>query len=114
MLLKAGLIRLAGGHGGRREKPYRAVARNITVAPEMLSANTHQRRALVNARGGATRTGEVLATGRFRVLTDALRIDPDRLADLIDQAINQAHSEYDPELEPIVLSVFVHPPATSE
>jgi hypothetical protein len=52
-------------------------------------------------------------TGRFRVLTDALRIDPDRLADLIDQAIKQAQSEYDPELEPIVLSVFLHPPATS-
>ena len=35
MLLKAGLIQLADENGGRREKPYRAVAKHITVAPEL-------------------------------------------------------------------------------
>ncbi len=113
MLLKAGLIRLAKDNGGRREKPYRAVARHITVAPEMLSANTAisdvHSAMLEEVQRGLAKYSQ---TGRFRVLTDALRIDPDRLADLIDQAIKQAQSEYDPELEPIVLSVFLHPPAT--
>src|SRR5712691_8045285 len=37
MLLKAGLIELAGGGRGR-EKPYRAVARTVRVAPELLAS----------------------------------------------------------------------------
>jgi len=114
MLLKAGLIRLAEGDGGRREKPYRAVAKNITVAPELLSANTvisdvHASMLEEVQRGMA----KYSQTGRFRVLTDAVRIDPERLTDLIDQAMKQAQSEFDPELDPIVLTVFMHPPATS-
>jgi DNA-binding transcriptional ArsR family regulator len=114
MLLKAGLIRLADESGGRREKPYRAVARNITVAPELLSANpvisdVHASMLEEVQRGLA----KYSQTGRFRVLSDSVRIDPDRLSDLIDQALNQAQAESDPELEPIVVTVFMHPPATS-
>ncbi|MGA9761771.1 MAG: helix-turn-helix domain-containing protein [Gaiellaceae bacterium] len=113
MLLKAGLIQLADENGGRREKPYRAVARNITVAPELLSANTvisdvHSS-LLEEVQRGLAKYSQ---TGLFRVLTDAVRIDPERLSDLIDQALKQAQSEYDPELEPVVLTVFMHPPAT--
>jgi DNA-binding transcriptional ArsR family regulator len=115
MLLRAGLIQLAEENGGRREKPYRAVARNITVAPELLSANTvisdvHSSMLEEVQRGLA----KYSQTGRFRVLTDSVRIDPDRLSDLIDQAVKQAQSEYNPELEPIMLTVFMHPPATRE
>ena len=114
MLLKAGLIRLAEGDGGRREKPYRAVAKNITVAPELLSANTAisyvHASMLEEVQRGMAKYSQ---TGRFRVLTDAVRIDPERLTDLIDQAMKQAQSEFDPELDPIVLTVFMHPPATS-
>jgi DNA-binding transcriptional ArsR family regulator len=115
MLLKAGLIQLAEENGGRREKPYRAVAKNITVAPELLSANTaisdFHASMLEEVQRGLAKYSQ---TGRFRVLTDAVRINPDRLSDLIDQAVKQAQSEYDPELEPIVLTVFMHPPATSD
>jgi DNA-binding transcriptional ArsR family regulator len=115
MLLKAGLIQLAEANSGRREKPYRAVAKNITVAPELLSANSvisdvHSAMLEEVQRGLA----KYSQTGRFRVLTDAMRINPDRLFDLIDQAVKQAQSEHDPELEPIVLTAFIHPPATSE
>jgi DNA-binding transcriptional ArsR family regulator len=114
MLLKAGLIQLAEENGGRREKPYRAVARNITVAPELLSANTvisdvHSS-LLEEVQRGLAKYSQ---TGRFRVLTDTVRIDPDRLSDLIDQGVEQAQSEHNPELEPILLTVFMHPPATS-
>ena len=114
MLLKAGLIQLSDENGGRREKPYRAVARHITVAPELLSANTVisevQSSMLEEVQRGLAKYSQ---TGRFRVLTDAVRLDPDRLSDLIDQGVEQAHSEYNPELEPILLTVFMHPPATS-
>jgi DNA-binding transcriptional ArsR family regulator len=114
MLLKAGLIQLADENGGRREKPYRAVARNITVAPELLSANTvisdvHSS-LLEEVQRGLAKYSQ---SGRFRVITDAVRIDPERLSDLVDQAVKEAQLEYDPELEPIVLTVFMHPPATS-
>ena len=115
MLLKAGLIQLADENGGRREKPYRAVAKHITVAPELLSANTAisdvHSSMLEEVQRGLAKYSQ---TGLFRVLTDAVRIDPNRLADLIDQAVKQAQAEFDPELEPIMLTVFMHPPATRE
>src|SRR5438067_13222936 len=38
MLLKAGLIELADSAGRGREKPYRAVAKVLRVAPELLAA----------------------------------------------------------------------------
>jgi len=114
MLLKAGLIQLADENGGRREKPYRAVAKNITVAPELLSANAAisdvHASLLEEVQRGMAKYSQ---TGRFRVIADSVRIDPDRLSDLIDQAVNQAQSEFDSEREPIVLTVFMHPPATS-
>jgi DNA-binding transcriptional ArsR family regulator len=114
MLLKAGLIRLAEADGGRREKPYRAVAKHITVAPELISTNVvsdFHSALLEEVQRGLAKYSH---TGRFRVLNDTVRIDPDRFSDLIDQAVKQAQAEYDPELEPIVLTVFMHPPATSE
>ena len=114
MLLKAGLIRLAEENGGRREKPYRAVARNITVAPELLSANPVisdlHASVLEEVQRGLAKYSQ---TGRFRVITDSVRIDPERLSELIDQALNQAQAESSPEFEPIVVTVFMHPPATS-
>ena len=114
MLLKAGLIQLADENGGRREQPYQAVAKHITVAPELLSANAAisdvHSSMLEEVQRGLAKYSQ---TGRFRVLTDAVRIDPDRLSDLLDQAVKQAQSEFDPELDPILLTVFMHPPATS-
>jgi DNA-binding transcriptional ArsR family regulator len=112
MLLKAGLIRLDESDGGRREKPYRAVARHITVAPELLSASAAsdvQTAFLEEVQRGFAKFA---ASGRFRGLNDTVRIDPERLGDLIDEAIAKAQSEHDPSLEPIVLTVFIHPPAT--
>jgi DNA-binding transcriptional ArsR family regulator len=114
MLLKAGLIQLAEASYGRREKPYQAVAKHITVAPELLSANVMgdvHSAMLEEVQRGLAKYSQ---TGRFRVLNDTVRIDPDRLSDLIGQALSQAQSEYDAELEPIVLTAFIHPPATSE
>jgi DNA-binding transcriptional ArsR family regulator len=114
MLLKAGLIRLAEIDGGRREKPYRAVARHITFAPELLTAGALsdvQTAMLEEVQRGLAKFA---SSGRFRALNDTVRIDPDRLGDLIDQALKQAQAEHDPNLEPIVLTAFIHPPATRE
>jgi DNA-binding transcriptional ArsR family regulator len=114
MLLKQGLITLAESDGSRREKPYRAVARNITVARELLSAGAMsdvQSAFLEEVQRGMTK---FLSSGRFRAVNDTIRIDPNRLADIMDEAINKAHAEHDPSKEPIVVTAFIHPPATSE
>lgn len=114
MLLKAGLIRPAEGDGKRREKPYRAVARHVTVAPELLSAKAIsgvRSSMLEEVQRGLSKFSD---GGRFRVLNDTIRIDPERLADLIEKAFAEAHAEYDPGCEPIVVTAFIHPPATSE
>ena len=114
MLLKAGLIRLAESDGGRREKPYQAVAKHITVAPELLSAgvasDVHSAM-LEEVQRGLAKYSQV---GRFRSLNDTVRINPERLVSLIETAIAQAQSEHDAEAESVVVSVFVHPPATRE
>jgi len=114
MLLKAGLIRLADSDGGRREKPYQAVAKHVTVAHELLSAgavsDVHSAMLEEVQRGLA----KYSQTGRFRSINDTVRIDPERLVSLIDAAITDAQSEHDTDAEPVVVSVFVHPPATRE
>lgn len=114
MLLKAGLIRLAESDGGRREKPYQAVAKHVTVAPELLSAGAVsdvQSAMLEEVQRGLAKYSQ---TGRFRSINDTVRIDPERLVSLIDAAIAEAQNEHDTEAEPVVVSVFVHPPATRE
>ncbi len=114
MLLKVGLIRSAEGDGGKREKPYRAVARRITVAPELLAAKDVsgvRSSMLEEVQRGLSKYSD---TGRFSALNDTIRIDPVRLADLIERAFAEAHAEYDPDCEPIVVTAFIHPPATGE
>lgn len=114
MLLKAGLIQLAEANCGRREKPYQAVAKNIVVAPELLSANVVSDLHSAMLKEVQYGLAKYSQTGRFRGITDTVRINPDHLFNLIDQALKQAQSEHDPEQEPIVLTAFIHPPATSE
>jgi hypothetical protein len=114
MLLKAGLIRLAESDGGRREKPYQAVSKHIAVAPELLSAGVlsdYHSAMLDEVQHGLAKYSQA---GRFRSLNDTVRIDSERLVTLIESAIAQAQSEHDTDAEPVVVSVFVHPPATRE
>jgi hypothetical protein len=114
MLLKAGLIRFAESDGGKREKPYQAIARHITVAPELLAVNDTSgvRSAMLEeVQRGLAKYSKV---GRFRALNDTIRINPERLSDLVEEAFARAQAEHNPELEPVVVTAFVHPPATSE
>jgi len=114
MLLKAGMIRLAESDSGRREKPYQAVAKTIAVAPELLSAGESSdvnSAMLEEVQRGLARYSQA---GRFRSLNDTVRINPERLVSLIETAIDQAQSEHDAEAESVVVSVFIHPPATWE
>src|SRR5215210_3265303 len=89
MLLKAGLIELAGPGQGR-EKPYRAVARTMRVAPELLaSGETSDVHAAMLAgieRGWA----EHGAQGTFRTAQITARITPERAVELVQEFAEQA------------------------
>jgi DNA-binding transcriptional ArsR family regulator len=113
MLLRAGLIELTeGGHG--REKPYRAVARTVRVAPALLKsdATTDLRAAMLDEvqRGWA----EHGASGTFRAAQVSARITPEQAVELIQDLVEHARDAEDPARAPIVITTVLHPPTTVE
>src|SRR6188474_405399 len=75
MLLRAGLIERAEGGRGR-EKPYRAAARTIRVAPELRAHATDVHAAVLDVvQRGWARWG---AEGRFQGFQSVVRISPER------------------------------------
>lgn len=112
-LLKAGLIRRSeGGHG--REKPYRAVAHTIRVAPELLSASSatsdvHEA-ILQQVEEGWAKFGP---QGRFRSAQMTVRMDPDKVRDLWAMIAESADEFEDEALEPIVITMVSHPHSAS-
>src|SRR3954466_4477920 len=73
MLLRAGLIGLASGGKGR-EKPYRAVARTVRVAPELVSSGlgTDVRASVLDDLQRAW--ASFGASGDFRITQTTVRI----------------------------------------
>jgi DNA-binding transcriptional ArsR family regulator len=112
-LLKAGLIRRAdGGYG--REKPYRAVAHTIRVAPELLAAagatkDVHEA-ILDQVRQGWAKFGP---QGRFRSAQMTVRMDPERVRELWRLISEQADELEDESLDPIVITIVSHPHSAS-
>src|SRR5215213_5658138 len=113
MLLRAGLIELAeGGHG--REKPYRAVARTVRVAPELLSSGfTSDLRAamLEEVQRGWAEHG---AAGTFRSAQIRARILPERALELITELAERARELEEPGVEPLTITTVFHPPTSGE
>jgi DNA-binding transcriptional ArsR family regulator len=110
MLLRAGLIELAeAGHG--REKPYRAVARTVRVAPALLNsdATSDLRAAMLDEvqRGFA----EHGPTGKYRSAQVTARISPEQAVELIQELVERARDAEDPALEPLVITTVLHPPS---
>src|ERR687888_44827 len=109
MLLRAGLIELAGGGRGR-EKPYRAVARTVRVAPELRASGlTSDLRAamLEQVQRGWEQHGP---EGTFRSAQVTARLDPDRALELIPEVVEKARALEEPEAEPLIITVVFHPP----
>jgi DNA-binding transcriptional ArsR family regulator len=112
MLLRAGLIELAESGGQGREKPYRAVARTVRVAPALLKseATSDLRAAMLDEvqRGWA----EHGTTGKFRSAQVTARITPDQAVELIQELAERAREAEDPSQAPIVITTVLHPPTT--
>jgi DNA-binding transcriptional ArsR family regulator len=112
MLLKAGLIELAEGGQGR-EKPYRAVARTVRVAPELLASGltTDLRAAMLEQvqRGWEQHGPE----GTFRSAQVTARITPERALELITDVAERARDLEEPDADPLIITVVFHPPTGS-
>ena len=112
-LLKAGLIqRVEGGHG--REKPYRAVANTIRVAPELLNSpgatrDVHEA-ILDEVRAGWAKFGP---QGKFRSAQVTVRIAPDRARELWELVSERVDELEDPEQDPVVITLVFHPHTAS-
>src|SRR5438477_7298921 len=90
MLLRAGLIELADGGQGR-EKPYRAVARTVRVAPELVasgSASDLREAMLDEVQRGWVRWGP---EGKFRSAQVTARVPQELVLELITELVEKAH-----------------------
>jgi DNA-binding transcriptional ArsR family regulator len=112
MLLAAGLIELAERTGGR-EKPYRAVARHVRVAPELIAtgaANDAREAMLDQVRQG---WAEYASSGNFRSAQLNVRLDPGQVRELFRQFVKQAAELEDESKDPLLVTFFSHPHPTA-
>ena len=112
MLLNAGLIELAERSGGR-EKPYRAVARHVRVAPELIAtgaANDAREAMLDQVRQGWS---EFASTGAFRSAQLNVRIDPEEVRALFREFVQRAAELEDESKDPLLVTFFSHPPPSA-
>ena len=110
MLQKAGLIEPAKEEGGR-EKPYRAVAHEMRVHPDLLATNAAAgaHAALLNdVRRSMSTYAE---SGRFRTLQAVVRLPLDRAVALMDESLDRLLAEETESDDNVVVTVFVGPPS---
>jgi DNA-binding transcriptional ArsR family regulator len=111
MLLRAGLIDLADGGKGR-EKPYRAVARTVRVAPELVSSGlgTDVRASMLD---DLQRAWDAFgASGDFRITQTTVRIPAERALRLIEEIAERVRDEETDDAQPLVVTAFMHPVRT--
>jgi len=109
MLLSAGLIELVDRAGGR-EKPYRAVARHVRVAPELIAtgaANDAREAMLDQVRQGWV---EYAGSGTFRSAQLNVRLDHEEVRELFRRFVEEAAELEDESKEQLVVTFFSHPP----
>jgi DNA-binding transcriptional ArsR family regulator len=109
MLLGAGLIELVERTGGR-EKPYRAVARHVRVAPELIAsgaANDAREAMLDQVRQGWV---EFASSGNFRSAQLNVRLEVEEVRELFREFVAKAAVLEDESKEPLVVTFFFHPP----
>ncbi|MGB2952643.1 MAG: helix-turn-helix domain-containing protein [Gaiellaceae bacterium] len=113
MLLRAGLIELSDGGKGR-EKPYRAVARTVRVAPELIATGSASdlRAAMLEEvqRGWEKFSRE----GQFRTAQVTARIPAERALELITDLVEKARDSETDDEEPVVITMVLHPPSQAE
>lgn len=109
MLLRAGLIdRAESGKG--REKPYRAVAKTVRVAPQLLqsSLTTDLQAAMLDE---VQRAFSTHPQGTFRSAQVTVRMSTEKALELITEFVEKARDSEETKAESVVITAVVHPPA---
>jgi hypothetical protein len=112
MLLRAGLIALSESGRGR-EKPYRAVARTLRVAPELLASGlTSDLRAamLAEVQRGWDEYGP---EGTFRSAQVTARVSPERALELVTELVERLRDAEEDDAAPLVITALLHPPSSA-
>jgi DNA-binding transcriptional ArsR family regulator len=110
MLMRAGLIERAEGGKGR-EKPYRAVATTVRVAPQLLGSRLTgdlQAAMLDEVQQGF----QAKEKGQFRSAQVKARVTPEQAIQLITELVDKARVLEDPAVDPLLLTAFLHPPSS--
>ncbi len=113
MLLRAGLIELVPDGKGR-EKPYRAVARTIRVAPDLLSSGGAKDLQAALLDEVQREYAAYAPDGRFRSAQLTLRLSLERALELMLDSLKDARAREDENDETIVITMFAAPPAARD
>jgi DNA-binding transcriptional ArsR family regulator len=107
MLLRAGLIQQVPSEKGR-EKPYRAAAKTLKVAPELVSAGAANLHTAVMddlQRAQAEHGTE----GRFRFVRVTVRVDPEKAMEVLSELVPRFEEIEDENAEQLVITAIMHP-----
>jgi DNA-binding transcriptional ArsR family regulator len=107
MLLKCGLIEQVASDKGR-EKPYRAAARTLKVAPELVSAGASELQATVveDVQKGWNAYADA---GRFRFVRINVRISPDKALEVLSELVPAFEELEDEDEETLTITAIMHP-----
>jgi DNA-binding transcriptional ArsR family regulator len=107
MLLKCGLIeQVATGKG--REKPYRAAAKTLKVAPELVYAGASDLQATVvdDVTHGWNAYGD---KGQFRFVRINVRISPERALEVLSDLVPTFEELEDEDEGMLTITAIMHP-----
>jgi DNA-binding transcriptional ArsR family regulator len=110
MLLRAGLIKQVRTDKGR-EKPYRAAAKTLKVAPELVSqgASTLHVAVMDELQKAQVAYG---AEGRFRFVRVTVRVDPEKALEVLSELVPRFEELEDENAEQLVITAIMHPHPT--
>ena len=107
MLLRAELIKQVPSDKGR-EKPYRAAARTLKVAPELVSAGASNLHLAVmdDLQRAQEQHG---AEGKFRFVRVTVRLDPEKAMEVLSELVPRFEELEDENADQLVITAVVHP-----
>jgi DNA-binding transcriptional ArsR family regulator len=107
MLLKCGLIEQVTSQRGR-EKPYRAAAKTLKVAPELVSAGASELQATVveDVQKG---WNAYAPAGQFRFVRIQVRISPEQALEVLSELVPRFQELEDESQEPVTITAIMHP-----
>jgi DNA-binding transcriptional ArsR family regulator len=111
MLLRAELIKQVPSDKGR-EKPYRAAARTLKVAPELVSqgASSLQLAVMDDLQRAQ---GEFASDGLFRFVRLVVRMKPEKALEVLSELIPRFDELEDENAEQLVITAVMHPQPSS-